>query len=135
MTDRKMTISDQPFVSILTPVYNGAEYLDVCIQSVLAQTYSNLEYIIVDNHSSDRTPEIAAKYARLDPRIRVEKNDGVLPIIANHNRAFSLISPLSKYCKVVSADDWLFPECLDRMVRTAETNPTVGIVGSYQLSG
>jgi len=58
-----------------------------------------------------------------------------LPIIANHNRAFCLISPESKYCKVVSADDWLFPECLTRMVAVAEANPAVGLVGSYQLSG
>jgi hypothetical protein len=58
-----------------------------------------------------------------------------LDIIANHNRAFRTISAHSKYCKVVSADDWLYPECLTRMVSLAEANPSVGIVASYQLSG
>ncbi len=62
-------------------------------------------------------------------------NDSLLDIIANHNRAFCLSSPSSRYCKIVSADDWLFPECLERMVELAEAHPSVGIVGSYQLSG
>jgi glycosyltransferase involved in cell wall biosynthesis len=124
-----------PFVSIVTPVYNGAEYLAECIDSVLAQTYRNWEYIIVNNCSTDGTLEIANRYTAIDERIRVHNNEEFLDIIGNHNRAFRLISADSKYCKVVSADDWLFPECLERMVELIERNPSVGIVGSYQLSG
>jgi glycosyltransferase involved in cell wall biosynthesis len=130
-----MSMSEQPLVSVLTPVYNGEAYLAECIESVLAQTYSNWEYLIVNNCSTDGTLEIAERYARLDKRIQVYNNDVLLDIIANHNRAFQLISALSKYCKILSADDWLFPEFLTRMVGLAETNPSVGIVGSYQLSG
>lgn len=130
-----MNIHDAPLVSIVTPVYNGAAYLQECIESVLAQTYSNWEYIIVNNCSTDGTLLIAEEYARKDKRIKIYSNDSLLDIIANHNRAFRLISPHSKYCKQVSADDWLFPECLARMVGVAEANPSVGIVGSYQLSG
>ena len=129
-----MTKSEQPLVSVLTPVYNGEAYVRECIESVIAQTYTNWEYIIVNNCSRDRTLELASEYTR-DPRIRVETNPSFLPIIANHNRAFSLISPDSKYCKVVSADDWLFPEALSRMVEVAENHPSIGLVGSYQLSG
>ena len=124
-----------PLVSVVTPVYNGADYLAECMESVLAQTYSNWEYIVVNNHSTDRTLEIAEEYAKKDRRIRLYSNDSLLPVIANHNRAFGLISKTSKYCKVVCADDWIFPECLSRMVDVAEENPNVGIVGSYQLSG
>jgi glycosyltransferase involved in cell wall biosynthesis len=116
-------------------VYNGERYLSECIESVLAQTYSNWEYTIVDNCSSDGTRGLAEKYARSDKRITVHANDTFLDIIGNHNNAFSLISRDSKYCKVVSADDWLFPECLARMIDLAEAHPSVGIVGSYQLSG
>ena len=129
-----MTKSEQPLVSVLTPVYNGEAYVRECIESVIAQTYTNWEYIIVNNCSRDRTLELASEYTR-DPRIRVETNPSFLPIIANHNRAFSLISPDSKYCKVVSADDWLFPEALSRLVEVAENHPSIGLVGSYQLSG
>jgi hypothetical protein len=52
----------------------------------------------------------------------------------NHNIAFRSISPRSVYCKVVSADDWIAPHCLARLVERAETHPRVGIVGSYQQS-
>ena len=137
MTENVPTMSahDEPLVSVVTPVYNGALYLKECIESVLAQTYSNWEYIIVNNYSTDETLQIAEAYAGNEKRIQVHSNDKLLDIIANHNRAFRLISPNSKYCKQVSADDWLFPECLARMVSVAEEHPSVGIVGSYQLSG
>jgi glycosyltransferase involved in cell wall biosynthesis len=135
MHDCQKIAIDEPFVSVITPVYNGAPYLAECIESVLAQTYSNWEYIIVNNCSTDETLEIAERFARADRRIRIHNNAALLDIIANHNNGFRLISPLSKYCKNVSADDWLFPECLTRMVALAEANPSVGIVGAYQLSG
>jgi glycosyltransferase involved in cell wall biosynthesis len=130
-----MTTNNLPLVSIVTPAYNGEAYLEECIESVLAQTYTHWEYIIVNNFSSDKTGEIAERYARKDPRIRVYTNDKLLNVIANHNHAFSLMSPGSKYCKVVSADDLIFPECVARMVHLAEQHPSVGIVGSYQVSG
>ena len=129
-----MSCYEEPLVSVVTPVYNGESYLAECIESVLAQTYQNWEYIIVNNRSTDKTLEIAERYTS-DPRVRVETNPDFLPIIANHNRAFSLISPNSEYCKVVSADDWIFPEALSRMVEVAEAHPSIGLVGSYQLSG
>jgi glycosyltransferase involved in cell wall biosynthesis len=130
-----MSTSRHPLVSIVTPVYNGGPYLRECIESVLAQTYDNWEYIVVDNCSQDATPQILEEVAARDKRIRVFRNDTLLPIIANHNKAFGLISPDSRYCKVVSADDWLLPECVARMVELAEKHPSVGIVGAYQLSG
>jgi glycosyltransferase involved in cell wall biosynthesis len=135
-----MSAKNQPLVSIVTPVCNGEAHLCECIESVLSQTYQNWEYIIVDSSivndsSSDETLEIAAQYQRRDGRIRIHRNDTPLPFIANHNTAFGPISDEGKYCKVVSANDWLFPECLDRMVGLAEENPSVGIVGAYQLSG
>jgi glycosyltransferase involved in cell wall biosynthesis len=130
-----MNVQDQPLVSVVTPVYNGATYLRECIESVLAQSYSNWDYTIVNNASTDGTLQIAEEYAAKDPRVRVSTNEKLLPIIENHNRAFSLISPNSKYCKVVSSDDWLLPECLARMVELAEAHPSVGVVSAYQLSG
>jgi glycosyltransferase involved in cell wall biosynthesis len=130
-----MGMSNGPLVSVVTPVYNGEAYLAECIESVLKQTYSNWEYTIVDNCSKDGTRAIAEKYAQLDKRIKVHANETFLDIIANHNKAFSLISPQSKYCKQVSGDDWIFPECLAQMVAVAEAHPSVGILGSNQLSG
>ena len=130
-----MNRSSQPLVSIVTPVYNGAEYLSECIESVLAQTYQNWEYTIVNNRSTDDSMEIARRYAARDGRIRIYDNERFLQVIANHNVALRQISPASKYCKFVFADDWIFRECIERMVAVAEEFPSVGIVGAYVLEG
>jgi glycosyltransferase involved in cell wall biosynthesis len=126
---------DEPLVSVITPVYNGEDYLAQCIESVLKQTYKNYEYIIANNCSTDRTLDISLDYAQRDSRIRVYTNDQFVGVMENHNIALRRISSGSKYCKVVCADDFIFPDCLARMVELAEANPSVGIVGSYQLSG
>jgi glycosyltransferase involved in cell wall biosynthesis len=128
-------MSAQPFVWVVTPVYNGERYLAECIESVLAQTYDNWHYLVVDNCSTDRTPEIVQSYAARDARVRLHQNTDFLPIIANWNHALRLMPREAKYCKVVHADDTLFPECLERMVDLAERSPSVGIVTSYALWG
>ncbi len=130
-----MSLYDAPLVSILTPVYNGEDFLVECIESILGQSYTNFEYIIVNNCSKDRSLEIALSYAQKDSRVRVHNNQEFVGVIANHNIAFGLISERSKYCKVVSADDFIFPDCVKRMVEFGEANPAAGIIGSYQLSG
>jgi len=127
--------SAPPLVSIVTPVYNGARYLRECIESVLAQTYHNWEYTIVDNCSTDGSTEIARQYAGRDARIRVHENLHFVPSVTNHNGALRQISPASKYVKVVFGDDWIFPECLERMVALAEEHPSVGLVSAYCLEG
>jgi glycosyltransferase involved in cell wall biosynthesis len=120
-------------VTVVTPVYNTEEYLSECIESVLNQTHKNLDYVIVNNCSTDRSLEIAEQFAKIDLRIRIHNNDSHLGIIQNWNNSLRQISPDSKYCKVVHADDWLFPECIEKMVDVAESHPDVGIVGSYRL--
>ncbi len=125
----------QPLVSVLTPVYNGEKYLSECIESVLAQSYENCEYVIVNNCSTDRSLEIAQGYEKENSRVRLYNNERFLEMAQNWNHALKQISPESKYCKIVHADDWLFPNCITEMVRLAEENPSVGIVGSYVLEG
>jgi glycosyltransferase involved in cell wall biosynthesis len=127
-----MSVS-KPLVTVVTPVYNGAEYLEECIESVFKQTYENWEYVVVDNCSTDGTLELARSYESRDPRVRIVAADLFVGAIENQNRAVREISPASKYTKVLHADDWLFPECLERMVDLAESNPTVGVVSAYRL--
>jgi glycosyltransferase involved in cell wall biosynthesis len=128
-------MQEESFVSIVTPVYNGAAYLAEAIQSILDQSFSNWEYIIVNNCSTDETLQVADAYARLDSRIRVVTNDAFVNAEENHNNAFRQISARADFCKVLSADDWLLPHCVETMVRFAGANPSVGIIGSYQQSG
>jgi glycosyltransferase involved in cell wall biosynthesis len=128
-----MNSDSQPLVSILTPVYNNAQHIGECIDSVLAQTYQNWDYTIVNNCSTDGSAEIGRRYAAKDTRIKVMDNDRFLRAVPNHNHALRQISPQSKYCKIVFADDWIYPRCLEEMVALAERNATVGIVGAYGL--
>jgi glycosyltransferase involved in cell wall biosynthesis len=128
--------SRSPFVSVLTPFHNTEDYLVECIESVLKQTYDNWEYVLVNNCSTDSSAQIAEHYARHYPnKIRLEHNEALVPQVANYNGGLRLISPESKYCKIVQADDFLFPECLRMMVEAAEQDPSVGVVGSYSLEG
>jgi glycosyltransferase involved in cell wall biosynthesis len=124
-----------PTVSVLTPVHNGAAYLDECIRSVVAQTFRSWELIVVDNRSTDDTAAIARRYAAADERIRCLSPDAFLGVYGNHNRAIEAMDPRSRYCKFVHADDWIYPQCLERMVDVAERNPGVGVVSAYRLEG
>lgn len=130
-----MNVESQPLVSILTPVYNGAPHLAECIESVLRQTYTNWDYMIVNNGSTDESLAIALKYAAIDPRIRVLSNDRFLRIIENHNHTIRQISHESKYCKFVFADDWLSPTCIEEMVGLAEQDANIGLVGAFTMDG
>jgi len=130
-----MRTESQPLVGVVTPVYNEAEHIAECIESVLAQTYQNWEYTIADNCSTDGTAEIAQRYAERDPRISVVRNPQFLRVTANFNSALRQIPMNSKYCKIVLGDDWIFPECLERMVAVAEQYPNVAIVAAYALAG
>jgi glycosyltransferase involved in cell wall biosynthesis len=130
-----MSVASQPLVSIVTPVYNEEEHLAECIESVLAQTYQNWDYTIVNNCSTDSSMKIAHRFAAENPRIRIHENNQFLDMLANHNVALRQISVNSKYCKMVLADDRIFPRCLERMVAVAEAHPSVGVVSAYEQFG
>lgn len=123
-----------PLVSVVTPFYNTAQYLRECIESVLAQTRRDFEYVLYDNHSDDGSREIAEEYAARDARIRIGKSPRHLTQLDNFNHALREISSASRYVKMVLADDWLFPECLERMVEVAERRDSIAIVSAYYLT-
>ena len=125
-----MSMNTAPLVSVVTPFYNTEVYLAECIKSVLTQTYQNWEYVLVNNCSTDRSHEIAQHYVEKDRWLRLIHNEQFLTQIPNYNHALRQISPESKYCKIVQADDWIFPNCLAEMVRVAESAPNVALVGS-----
>ena len=122
-----------PTVSIVTPVYNGETFLEEAISSVLAQTFGDFEYVICDNHSKDASGAIAARYAQKDARVRVINPPTFLPQAQNFNFALQHISAHAKYCKMIFADDRLFPNCVAEMVALAERAPNVGIISCYRL--
>jgi glycosyltransferase involved in cell wall biosynthesis len=127
--------ASRPLVSVVTPFFNSDAHLPQCISSVLNQSYDNFEYILVDNCSTDRSVAIVDDFAKRDHRIKIFHTDQFLTQLQNYNRALRLISPESKYVKMVQADDAIFPRCLEEMTALAEANPTVGIVSSYRILG
>jgi glycosyltransferase involved in cell wall biosynthesis len=131
----KSALEKQPLVSVVTPFFNTAPYLAECIESVLAQSYPYFEYILLDNCSTDGSGEIAASYAFSDPRIRLIRCTEFVSQLPNYNRALTKISDSSVYCKIVQADDWIFPECLKLMVLAFEQSESIGLVSSYWLDG
>ncbi|MGB9067687.1 MAG: glycosyltransferase family 2 protein [Candidatus Acidiferrales bacterium] len=125
----------QPLVSVVTPFHNTAAYLAQCIESVLAQSCRDFEYVLVDNCSTDGSGEIAEAYARRDTRIRFIRRTHLLTQVQNYNAALAEISQVSRYCKIVQADDFIFPECLQTMVDAFERSESIGLMSSYWLKG
>jgi glycosyltransferase involved in cell wall biosynthesis len=134
-SEKPVPATTRPLVSVVTPFYNTAPYLAQCIESVLAQSYSEFEYILVDNCSTDGSTEIAEGYAQRDPRIRLIRRSHLLSQVQNYNGALAEISESSEYCKIVQADDYIFPECLRLMVKAFAQSETIGLVSSYSLAG
>jgi glycosyltransferase involved in cell wall biosynthesis len=124
-----------PLVSVVTPFHNTAAYLEECIESVLAQTMRDFEYLLVNNQSTDGSRDIAARYAARDPRIRLIDNPAFVGQVENYNGAVKHMHRGCKYLKMVQADDALFPGCLQAMVEVALRDPKIGLVGSFYLKG
>lgn len=120
-----------PRVTIGLPVYNGENYLQSAIDSVLAQTVQDFELIISDNASSDRTQEIAEAAAAADPRIRYErqpKNRGAAP---NYNRTFELAR--TPYFKWLAHDDYIEPTFLETCLAVLENAPDAVVASTRVL--
>ena len=103
----------KPQISVCVPTYNGSSFLAECIESILSQTFSDFELIIIDDRSSDRTAEIAEEYVYKDSRIKVIKNPRNLGLVGNWNRCIEIAK--GEWIKFVFQDDIIDPLCLEKM--------------------
>ena len=110
----------KPIVSVCIPTYNGDKYLKECLDSVLAQTFTDFEVLIVDDCSSDETVKIAKEYADRDGRIRLIVNEQNLGLVGNWNRCIELAQ--GEWIKFVFQDDLIEPTCLERMLAASNPN-------------
>jgi glycosyltransferase involved in cell wall biosynthesis len=115
-----------PRVTVLTTVYNGARYLDQTIESILAETFTDFEYVIVDDGSTDGTPEILARAAMHDPRIVLLRNETNRGIPAAANRGLAVAR--GTYIARLDADDLSLPGRLAREVALLDARPEVALV-------
>ncbi|HYV97647.1 MAG TPA: glycosyltransferase family A protein [Gemmatimonadaceae bacterium] len=125
----------QPLVSVVTPFHNTAVHLGTCIDSVISQTWTNFEYILVNNRSTDGADAVARDWARRDSRIRVIDQPAFLSQVDNYNAALTHIAGDSAYVKLVQADDHISSECLEQMVGVGELDPAVAIIASWYSYG
>jgi glycosyltransferase involved in cell wall biosynthesis len=117
-----MTADRLPRVSIGIPVYNGENFLDAAVESVLNQTFTDFELIICDNASTDGTQAMCRAYEQRDPRVRYHRNEHNLGASRNYNRVFELSAP-TEYFKWVAHDDTIEPTFLEKAVAALDADP------------
>ena len=122
-------MSELPLVAIFTPVYNGDEFLEETMRSVQAQTYPNLLHVVIDNASTDRTPEIISSFTHSRVPVLVQRNTHTVPLRDNWNVAVNQIPNQAKYIRLLCGDDTITPHSISKMVSLAESDPEIGLVG------
>ncbi len=115
-----MNCSD-PRVSVGIPVYNGESYLAEAIESVLGQTYSDLELVIADNASDDGTEDICRHYARCDDRVRYHRHARNMGASANFDWVYHMSR--GEFFRWHNHDDVMLPTCIERSVAALDANP------------
>lgn len=120
---------EMPLVAVITPVFQGADYLAQALESVQAQSYTNLLHVVLDNASTDATPEILQSFQGRRVPLIVHRNPSTLSQVENWNRAFALAPPEASYLRLLCHDDTLFPEAIARCVAAAQAAPDVAMVG------
>jgi glycosyltransferase involved in cell wall biosynthesis len=120
-------MSSDPLVSVIMSVYNGAAFVEEAAKSILNQTYRNIEFIIIDDGSSDQSREILTRLAEFDRRIRLtfQENCGI-PVTANR----MIEQSKGKYISLMDHDDIKLPSCIETEVNYLESHPDCVAVGT-----
>lgn len=118
-----------PLVTVLMPVYNAEKYLSEAIDSILAQTYKNFEFLIINDGSTDRSESIILDYQSKNPKIVYVKNETNIKLIETLNKGVRMAN--GKYIVRMDADDISKPSRIEKQVEYMEAHPTVGVCGSY----
>ena len=123
---------DNHLVSIIIPVYKVEEYLDRCVESVVNQTYTNLEIILVDDGSPDRCPQMCDDWAKKDDRIRVvhQQNKGL-----SGARNTGIREAKGEYVYFLDSDDEITHDCIETLLKPLEIHCFDFVMGDYELRG
>ena len=123
-------------ISVIVPVYKVEQYLDRCIGSILNQTYTDYELILVDDGSPDRCGDICDGYAAAHAFIHViHRKNGGLSAARNSGIEWMLAHSDSQYVTFIDSDDWIHPQYLEILMKAIETpGAAVGMVGRNYVS-
>lgn len=119
-------------ITIGLPFYNDEKFLELAIQSVLKQTYTDFHLILMDDGSSDSSLEIAKKFENLDDRIKVY-SDGLNKKLATRLNEIANLSQ-TKYLARMDADDIMHPERIEKQLKILEKNPNIDVLGTNAYS-
>lgn len=128
----EFVMTSQPLVSIVVPAYNEAEIVPRCIDSILAQTYGNLEILLVDDGSTDQTAAVMDLYARRDDRVKVIRQRNSGPGMA---RNAALQASRGEYIQYVDADDRIPPDMTEMLVGSIRLEDSDLAVCGFDLIG
>lgn len=118
-------------ISVVLPVYNGERFLRESIDSVIRQTYTNWELLILDDCSTDTTPDIAKEYQQKDPRVKYYRNETNLKLPGNLNKGFSLAK--GEYLTWTSDDNYFDPTAFEKMLKVLQEKRVQLVYASYQV--
>ena len=116
-----------PVLSIVMPVYNRERYITASVKSILSQTFSDFEFIIVNDGSTDKTKEIIENFK--DERIILISNESNKGIVYSRNKGLSVAK--GKYVGMFDSDDTAFPNKFEEQINFLTDNPDIGMVGSW----
>jgi glycosyltransferase involved in cell wall biosynthesis len=120
-----------PMVSVLVTVFNREAYLEATLRSILVSTFNDIEIIVVDDCSQDRSIEVATAVGKNDSRIKIHVNEQNLGDYGNRMKAASLAT--GRYLKYVDSDDLIYSHSLQVMVDTIEQNNSIALALSHSL--
>jgi len=124
-------VQKNPQVSVLMSVYNGFPYLSEAISSILQQTYSDFEFIIIDDCSVDGSLQLIEKYAASDARIKLIKNQSRLGLGASLRHGVEIA--VGQWIARMDSDDISLPERIEKQMEYVVAHPQIDILGSYAI--
>lgn len=117
-----------PKISVIMSVYNGQKYLKEAIESILNQTFKDFEFLIINDGSTDKTPEILEKYKRQDRRIKIINNAKNIGLTKSLNKGINIAR--GEYIARMDADDISLPERLEKQINFLDSHSEIGLLGA-----
>ena len=127
--EREKMTNKKPLISIIVPIYNTAKYLPRCLNSIIHQTYQNLEIILVNDGSTDNSSEISEEYHQKDSRIKLiyQKNQGL-----SAARNTGIKKATGDYLTFVDSDDEIMPKMIEKMLFALQSNHSDIVICSFK---
>ena len=118
-----------PFVSVVIPTYNHANFLELALQSVIDQTYHNWEIIVIDNHSTDNTDEIVNKFKEYNIKLFKIHNNGII----GASRNLGIKEAKGEWVAFLDSDDIWYKEKLERSLYALQDNSDLNVISTDEI--